>query len=138
MFDYKTIGILQLAKLHSAGRLWECWAPVTTILNLTRKYRGTAAVEHQLNIHDMLNMSYNFEGARTALEYGRVKANGLDIEGVDSDSVFDVYFVKASGGHHIAADGGISGGTTGPGDRKAAKGGEARASGEVSSQQSKK
>ena len=115
MLYYKSIGILQLAKPRSAGRLWEFWAPVTTILNLTRKYRGTAAVGYQLNIHDMLNMSYNFGGETTSLEYGRVKANLLNIEGIDSDSPSYVYLIKASGGHRIAADGGISGGTTGPG-----------------------
>ena len=44
-----------------------------------------------------------------------MKANLLNIEGIDSESVSYVYLVKASGGHRIAADGGISGGTTGPG-----------------------
>ncbi len=31
---YKSVGILQMGKHHSAGRMWQHWAPLVTVLNL--------------------------------------------------------------------------------------------------------
>ena len=119
---YKTIGILTFAKPHSAGRLWEYWAPVNVILSLVRRYPGTCTYGSQLNIHDILNMSYTFKGERSELVYGRVRANLLGLEAVADDSPSYIYFVKARDGQKIAPDGGISAGTTGPADGSGGKG----------------
>ncbi len=40
---YKSVGILQMGKPYSAGRMWQHWAPLVTVLNLARKYHGTAS-----------------------------------------------------------------------------------------------
>ena len=64
-----------------------------------------------MNAHDMLNLSYDFRGERTKLEYGRARAHGCGIDGIDENSQSWVYLVRVTGGHRIAEDGGLSTGT---------------------------
>ncbi len=58
-----------MGKPHSAERMYKHWAPVTTVLNLVRRYKGTASIGLHLNVYDLMNLSYDLKGERTKVEY---------------------------------------------------------------------
>ncbi len=105
---YKAIGVLTLARPHSAGRMWKHWAPLVTVLNLVRRYPGTASIGYSLNVYDMLNLSYDFKGEKTAISYGRIPVAGVELDGLTPGTGMYMYVIKASHGHKIAEDGGAA------------------------------
>ena len=105
---YKAMGVLTMARPHSAGRMWKHWAPAATVLNLVRRYPGTASTGYCLNAYDMLNLSYDFKGEKTKISYGRIPVAGLELDGLTPGNGMYMHMIKAGHGHRIAEDGGAA------------------------------